>query len=96
MKLAEAKEEIIKLQEYVDTAEKYKPNSFESHCIMYYAILGNVNEVAKAVNQKGYTVGNRKVNSSDVSSVLKGDSKDKLHGIVKKIFTKNKKKNRHL
>lgn len=96
IKFEEVKREIIKLQKYVDIVEAYEPDSFRSHCIKYYAILGNVNEVAKVLNEEGNRMQNRKVTSSDVSAILKSFPEDELHSLVKKSFEKNKKKNPNL
>ncbi|CAM3464633.1 hypothetical protein EDM52_18445 [Brevibacillus invocatus] len=91
MKLADAKKLISELQYFVDLVESYEPSTFETNIIREYAIHGNVNEVAKIMNELGFQVNGKKVNSSDVSEVLKQKPSDELHKIVSRTFKNNKK-----
>ncbi|WIY55378.1 hypothetical protein M8181_15125 [Bacillus licheniformis] len=60
--------------------------------IREYAIHGNVSKVAKVLNDQGIKVGNRKVISNDISTVIMSKPHlNELHVIVQKIFTRNKK-----
>jgi len=76
MKLEQARQTIEKLQHFVELTEGYVADTFETKCIKEYAIHGNVSTVAKIMNDLGYKIGNRKVDSNDVSTVIKSKPSD--------------------
>lgn len=103
MKIEDAKNLILELQEYVNVYEGYQPKNMKEMTIKLYAELNNVNEVAKALNEKGYrkegklVAGERaqvKLISNDVTEILNDDvtEGDQLHEIVKKVLNKNRRR----
>lgn len=48
------------------------------------------------MNELGYRIGNRKVESNDVSAVIKSKPIDPLHEIVQKFFKQSVKRNPYL
>lgn len=96
MNLKQAKQTIEKLQHFVNLTKAYEANSFETNCIKEYAIHGNVATVAKIMNELEFRIGNRKVESNDVSEVIKSKPKDQLHEFVHKYFKQNVKSNPYL
>lgn len=93
MKLEDAKKEIENLKHYINEVENYSPNSLETYCIKSYAILGNVNNVAREMNKRDFKIEGRKITSSDISNIIKSEADHELHKLVQKSFKKNKKKN---
>ena len=82
-----AKAEIEKLQHFVDLAESYEPITLEEMAIHQYAYLGSVKKVAEKLNGLGCNIEGRKVESSDISSIIKRRPKDELHSFIKKSYT---------
>lgn len=95
MNLDDAKQQIEKLKDYIDLVENYKPTSFEQEVVYEYALDNHVHRVATKLNEKGYrakgAVGERKLSSNDITTIVNGKPIDELHEIVKKIFNGRKK-----
>lgn len=89
LNLERAKKKILNLQRYVDLTETYTVNSFETAVIKEYAIYGSVTKVRDKLNESGYRIGERKIESNDVSKIIRSKPTDELHAIVRKFF-KNK------
>lgn len=84
--LKRAKKRIEELQRYVDLTESYTVNSFETAVIKEYAILGSVVKVAEKMNEKGFRMGERRVEPKDISAIVKSKPRDELHQIVRKYL----------
>lgn len=103
MKIDKVRELIVEYQEYVAAYEDYQPTNVTEEAIKLYAELGNVQEVANAINEKGYrkegrlVAGERaqvKYISNDVTKMLNSDVKDgdQLHPIVIKALNRNRRR----
>lgn len=103
VKIEDAKERIKELQHYVNVYEDYEPQNVKQMAVKLYAELNNVNQVATALNEKGYrkegklVAGKRaqvKLNSNDVTKMLisEVDNGDQLHPIVKRILNRNRRR----
>ncbi|MCT2535699.1 hypothetical protein NC661_06495 [Aquibacillus koreensis] len=103
MKIQKAKELNVELQEYVKAYESYQPKDVKEEAVKLYAELENVNMVAKELNEKGYRkdgklvagkVRQMKIESNDVTAMLDSSSNpgDRLHEIVKKTLSRNRKR----
>jgi len=103
VKIEDAKERIKELQHYVNVYEDYEPQNVKQMAVKLYAELNNVNQVATALNEKGYrkegklVAGKRaqvKFNSNDVTKMLisEVDNGDQLHPIVKRILNRNRRR----
>ena len=82
-----AKKEIEKLQHFVNLAETYQPITIEQMAIHQYAYLGSVKKVAEKLNDLGCNMDGRKIESSDISNIIKRRPKDELHSFLKKSYT---------
>jgi len=96
MNLQQAKEQVEKLNDFIELVLNYKVISLETAAIYEYALDNNVSKVAVKLNEQGYMMegarGPRKISSNDVSDILQGDELDDLHVIIKNMFKKNKRK----
>ncbi|MBU8877957.1 hypothetical protein BGM26_02985 [Bacillus sp. FJAT-29790] len=89
MNIELAKKRISELQNYVDLTETYVADCFEKHIIKEYAITGSVVKVAEKMNELGFKIGERKVESNDVSAVINTNpskNDDELHRIVRRLY----------
>lgn len=92
MRIEEAKEKIKRLEGFIQTVESYQPQTFEQEAIKCYVLLENVREVANELNEKGYRIGNRKVEGKDVSDIIRLKPADPMHELAKRFFKTNKKR----
>jgi phosphopantetheine adenylyltransferase len=90
--IEEAKKRIEYLEDYIRKIENYKPTTMEEEAVYLYVQLESVTKVAKELNEKGYRVGNRKLNTVDISEIIKSKPADDVHEMAKKMFTRNKKR----
>ena len=82
-----AKKEIEKLQHFVNLAESYQPITLDQMAIHQYAYLGSVKKVAEKLNALGCKIDGQKIESSDISNIIKRRPKDELHSFIKKSYT---------
>ena len=54
MKIEKVREQIQKLQQYVEAYEKYEPKNLKEMAVKLYAELNNVHDVAKKLNENGH------------------------------------------
>lgn len=103
MKVEIVKERMEKYQEYIKAYESYDPKNLKQDAIKLYAELGNVQEVASRLNDKGYrkegklVAGKRaqvKLLSNDVTEMLNSEVEDSdlLHPFVKRALNKNRRR----
>ena len=92
LSIDEAKEQIERLQQFIELVEAYYPETLEQHVIKLYIIHENVTTVMKLVNDMGFRIGNRKLVTTDVSDVLRAKPMDELHEIASKFYKKNRRK----
>lgn len=92
MLIEEAKERIRALEAYIKKIENYKPQNFEQELVYLYVQHESVTKVTAILNEKGYREGNRKLNTVDISKVIRSKPKDELHEMAKKRLAKNVKK----
>jgi len=91
MTIDEAREQIKRLEDYIETVEGYVPITFEQHAIKLYVLHEHVARVAKMLNELGFRIGKRKVIGTDVSDILRAKPTDELHELAVKLFKQNKK-----
>lgn len=92
MKIEQAREEIKKLENYIEMIESYNPDTFEKEALLEYVLIENVNMVASTLNERGYRIGNRKVVGKDVSDIIRKKETDQIHKLAKKLFRMNRKR----
>ena len=73
MAVNKAKEEIIRLQRYVELAESYKADTLEKQIIKEYAYTYSIEKVAKNLN----------IDRKPVISTIRSKGVDELHKIVR-------------
>lgn len=91
MTIDEAKEQIQRLEAYIELIEGYVPEAFEQHAIKFYVVHEHVAKVATILNDLGFRIGKRKVIGTDVSDVLRAKPMDELHEMAVKLFKQNRK-----
>lgn len=88
----QAKNQIAKLQTFVDLVEGYQAETLEQQIIKEYAYLGSLVKVAEKVNRLGYSIDGRPFEGGDISSVIKGKGNDELHKVIRSGYLR---KTRH-
>ena len=88
MTIDEARSQIKSLQKFIETLEAYEPQNFEQEALKLYVELESVSKVAVILKDKGYKIGNRKVNSNDISDLIRSKATDVMHEMAKKTFKK--------
>lgn len=91
MTIDEAREQIKRLEDYIEMVEGYVPETFEQNAIKLYVLHEHVARVAKMLNELGFRIGKRKVIGTDVSDILRAKPTDELHELAVKLFKQNKK-----
>jgi hypothetical protein len=81
-----AKEEIFRLQQYIELVENYEANTLDKFIIKEYAITNSINKTVKAVNAVGYAIYQKEVERDYVVSLLKKRGKDDLHKLVRSAY----------
>ena len=92
MLIEEAQKRIKYYEEYIQKIKSYSPKTMEQEAIYLYVQLESVTKVAKVLNEKGYRVGKRKLNTVDVSEIIKAKPQEDLHEMAKKMLSRNKRK----
>ncbi|MEN2465922.1 hypothetical protein [Ornithinibacillus sp. JPR2-1] len=92
MNIEQAREEIKKLEDYIEMIETYEADTFEKEAIYEYVLIENVNKVATVLNERGHRIGNRKVVGKDVSDIIRDKPIDHMHEYAKKLFRLNRKR----
>lgn len=92
MEIAEARERIKKLEEYIVMVQGYEAESYEQKVFKLYVLRENVTKITKELNEQGYRIGNRKLNTKDLSDLIKSKPTDEMHEMARKLFNRNRKK----
>ncbi|MGY3717169.1 hypothetical protein ACWE42_16785 [Sutcliffiella cohnii] len=92
MLIEEAKKQIEMIEEYIRKIESYEPTTMEQKAIYRYVQLESVTKVVKELNEEGYRIGKRKLNTVDISEVIKSKPKDDMHEMARKMYLRNKKR----
>ena len=95
MTVEKAKAEVKTLKSYIKLVESYEADTMEKQMIKEYAYLNSIEEVAKVLNDRGYSVEGRSIVGADVSAVIRLKSKDELHKIIRCGYLKKTRHNRH-
>lgn len=91
MTIDEAREQIKKLEDYIELVKGYVSETFEQHAIKLYVLHEYVARVAKMLNDLGFRIDKRKIIGTDVSDILRAKPTDELHELAVKLFKQNKK-----
>ncbi|MBT2659383.1 hypothetical protein J7E81_30115 [Bacillus sp. ISL-18] len=91
-----AKEEIKRLQDYIDLAELYEANTLDKLIIKEYAYSNSIAEVVRVLDRRGIQLDDKPVDKEYVTSVIKGKTKDELHRILKTGYLRKTKHSRCL
>ncbi|WML45470.1 hypothetical protein [Neobacillus sp. PS3-40] len=83
-----AKDEVKRLQEYLDLVEDYEANTLEKWIIKEFAITNSLVEVTKRANARGLTLNGSLIDKEYVKSIICGKSTDKLHRLLRLGFNK--------
>jgi allophanate hydrolase subunit 2 len=78
-----AKEEIKRLQEYIDLVESYEADTIEKLIIKEYAFTNSIFEVIRNLDRNGIRIDNKPLEKNYVVSVINGKANDKLHRLIK-------------
>jgi uncharacterized protein YceH (UPF0502 family) len=81
-----AREEILKLQQYIDLVETYEADTLDKLIIKEYALTNSIDKTVKAVNAVGYAINQKVVERDYVVSLLKKRGKDELHKLVRSAY----------
>jgi hypothetical protein len=90
-----AKEEIKRLQLYVNLAESYETDTLEKVIIKEYAYTNSMFEVSRNLNRQGYLINGLPIDKEYVSCVINQKPADELHRILKSGYLKRTKHSRH-
>ena len=86
--VAQAKENIRRLQIYVDLAQNFQPKNLEEQILKEYAYLGNIVKVAKKVNEMGFLLNGSPIEKEDVSEIIRSKGTNDLHRILRTGYMK--------
>lgn len=78
-----AKEEIRRLQNFIDLVESYEANSLEKWIIKEYAYTSSIREVVIRAKNRGLTSNGNELDHEFVKNVIAGSPKDELHRLVR-------------
>jgi hypothetical protein len=81
-----AREEILKLQQYIELVETYEANTLDKLIIKEYALTNSIDKTVKAVLAAGYANYHKEVDRDYVVSLLKKRGKDDLHKLVRTAY----------
>jgi hypothetical protein len=89
-----AREEIERLQQYIELVENYEANTLDKFIIKEYALTNSIDKTVKAINAVGYAIYNKEVGRDYVVSLLKKRGKDELHKLVRSAYMQKTKYSR--
>jgi hypothetical protein len=93
VEIAEAREQIKRLKEYIEKVESYQADTYEQKVFKLYVLCENVTKVTKELNEQGYRIGNRKLVTKDLSDLIRSKpSLDEIHELARKLFNRNRKR----
>jgi hypothetical protein len=78
-----AKEEIRRLQDFINLVENYEANSLEKWIIKEYAYTSSIREVVVRGNKRGFTSNGMELDLDFVKNVIAGSPKDELHRLLR-------------
>lgn len=78
-----AKEDIRRLQQFIQLVESYEAETLEKWIIKEYAYTSSIREVVLRGNKKGFKHNDSDLDFSYVRSVISAYPKDDLHKIIK-------------
>jgi hypothetical protein len=81
-----AREEMLKLQQYIELVETYETNTLDKLIIKEYALTNSIDKTVIEVNATGYAMDYKKVDRDYVVSLLKKRGKDDLHKLVRSAY----------
>jgi hypothetical protein len=90
-----AKEEIQRLQHYVNLAESYETKTLEKLIIKEYAITNSMLEVTRNLTRRGYLKNNEPIDKEYVPRVINDTPADELQRILKSGYLKRTKHTFH-
>jgi hypothetical protein len=78
-----ARNEIVRLQHYVDLVESYPSDSLEKWIIKEYGYTNSLIKVVEHANAQGFTLDGKPIERQYVLSVINGKATDELHKMLK-------------
>jgi hypothetical protein len=81
-----AKDEINRLQEYINLVDTFETNTLENWIIREYAITGSIKTVVANANNQSFTYNSGLVDRTFVTAVINGKANDRLHKLVRSIY----------
>jgi hypothetical protein len=81
-----AKEEIVRLQQYIELVETYEADTLDKLIIKEYALTNSIDKAVNAVNAAGYAIDHKEVERDYVVSLLKKRGRDDLHKLVRSAY----------
>jgi hypothetical protein len=76
------KEEIRRLQYFIDLVENYEASSLKKWIIKEYAYTGSIREVVNRANKRGLTSNGNELDHRFAKNVITSSSRDELHRFV--------------
>ncbi|QFF98692.1 hypothetical protein PB01_07515 [Psychrobacillus glaciei] len=92
MEIIEAKDQIKKIEEYIQKVENYVADAFEKKVFKLYVLRENVTKITKELNEEEYRIGNRKLISKNILDLIRRKPTDEMHEMARKLFNQNKKR----
>jgi hypothetical protein len=90
-----AKEEIRRLQHFIQVVEAYEADSLEKWVIKEYAYTSSIKEVVNRGNQKGINRNGVPLDHAYVRDIISAHPKDELHRLVRGNYRIRLKSNRN-
>jgi hypothetical protein len=81
-----AKEEIVRLQQFIDLVENYEADTLDKFIIKEYALTNSIDKTVKSINAAGYEINQKESERDYVVSLLKKRGKDELHKLVRSAY----------
>lgn len=83
-----AKKTIKELQHYIELIDNYEINTIDDLIIYMYAIHNSISQVIKQIKKSHYvnTFDTTLVTPKYITSVILGNKRNELHGIIKKQY----------
>ena len=84
-----AKEEVKRLQEYIELVESYQADTLEKWIVKEYAFTNSMVEVVKRANDRGFANNGSPIDKKFVVSIINSSKvNDELHRLLRRGYIK--------
>jgi hypothetical protein len=91
-----AKEEVKRLNEYIEMVESYQADTLEKFIIKEYSYTNSITEIVKRLARRDIKLDGRPVEREYVTMVIKRKASDPLHRMMKSWYLRKSKKSSSL